>query len=218
MMKIEPQKDLFNQILSQKSTKDERISIYQELVFMRFEEVIKSSLPIFSNSISKNKLTKLIKEFISYGAKSYFVYKVPFEFFDYLKKYNLISKKEKELLEFESKQIKIYTANKKTRATKYSQKKQYKLSQNANITKTSYNILNTNDKTQYILTYKDNDNYGIYYIQITETLYLFLKLLRNKTIKKAIKLISKHKNIKYKELEEILLIAVKNFATKGIIE
>ena len=143
---------------------------------------------------------------------------MPFEFFDYLKKYNLICKKEKELLEFETKQIKIYTSNKKTRATKYSQKKQYKLSQNANITKTSYNILDTNDKTQYILTYKNNDNYGVYYIQITETLYLFLKLLRNKTIKKTIKLISNHKNIKYKDLEEILLPVVKNFATKGIIE
>ena len=47
MMKIELQKDLFNQILSQKATKDKRISIYQELVFMRFEEVIKSSFPFF---------------------------------------------------------------------------------------------------------------------------------------------------------------------------
>ena len=216
-MSVKVQKDFFNQTISQTSTKNQNISIYQELVFMRFEEVIKSSLPIFSNYISKERLTSLTKEFINYGSKSSFIYKVPFEFFCYLKKYNQICKKEKELLEFETKQIKIYISNKKIKSSKYNPKKRYKLCLNTNITKTSYNILNTNDKIQYILTYKSIENFDIYYIQITKTMYLFLKLLRNITIKKAIKLISKHKNIKYKELEAILLPVVKNFITKGIL-
>ena len=46
MMSVKVQKDFFNQTISQTSTKNQNISIYQELVLIRFEEVIKSSLPI----------------------------------------------------------------------------------------------------------------------------------------------------------------------------
>ena len=48
-------------------------------------------------------------------------------------------------------------------------------------------------------------------------MYVYLKLLRNITIKRAIKLISKQKNIHFKELEDIFLPVTKNFISQGIL-
>ena len=83
-MTAKTQKDFFNTILSSNKNDNKNVEIYQELVYIRFEDVIKSSLPIFTASLESILLEQYIRLFISNGANTSFVWKIPFEFVTFL--------------------------------------------------------------------------------------------------------------------------------------
>ena len=143
-----------------------------------------------------------------------------YEFISYLINTNQINNIQKEILYFEKEQIKIYASNKQIKSNKLNNKRAYKLSSNATILKHNYNIMEqTFEKhTNYILIYKNIDDFDVYYISLTKFMYLFLsKLKNNNTIKQALKLISKQMNLNYEETHSISKDLINNFVKNGII-
>ena len=213
------QKDFFHTVTSQDIIPNDAIQIYQELIFLRFEDVIKSSLPIYTSSISEDILTNYIKEFISYGAKSAYVWKIPFEFSNFLKLTNKISlKKSKDILKFELIQIKIYVSNENLKSSKFNWNKKYRISSNAYAFKTKSNILNNNNKEQFILIYKNFVDFEVYYIEITKVVYFFFRYLRNNhNAKSSLRLACKCCRLVYDDVKPIITSTLNNFAKNGLI-
>lgn len=221
MTTLNTQKDFFSTVTSDEYITNDAIEIYQDLIYLRFEDVINSSFPIYCSNIDKDILEKEIKEFISYGSHSAFVWKIPFEFKQFLFNNKNIGNKYKEILEFEAIQIKMYVSNKKFRSTKYDWNKRYRLSSNAKILKSKYNLLAKDDfinETQYILIYKDINDYDVYYIEITKILYSFFKNLRNlNRANQALELATKKMNLNYFDVKNIISNTLINFTKNGIL-
>ncbi|VAY87883.1 hypothetical protein MNB_ARC-1_562 [hydrothermal vent metagenome] len=222
MITFEIQKNFFNTVISQQNIDNKAIGIYQELIYLRFEDVIKSSFPIFVSVISNEILEKYIKKFVSFGANSPCVWKMPFEFKQFLEQNtSIVSRQYKEILEFESIQIKMYVSNINFRPTKFSWNRSYRLSPNAKIFKSNFNLLNKQDitlKTQYILIYKDINDHDIYYIEITKVMYHFFKYLRNfNSAKQSLKLASKKTNLNYNDVFDTMENTLARFAKNSIL-
>jgi len=219
MQTLKTQKDFFCTITAPKFIPNDSIEIYQDLIFLRFEDVIKSSLPIFSSLIDEDILTNYIKGFISYGAKTAYVWKIPFEFGEFLINTNKITSKQyKDILKFELIQVKMYVSNDSFKYSKFNWNKRYRISSNAFILKTKANILNNNKKEQYILIYKDFEDFEIYYIEITKVVYCFFKYLRNNhNAKQSLKLACKSCGLVYKDVKDIINTTLNNFSKNGLI-
>jgi len=203
------QKQFFDTILdNSKQIDDPNIQIYQELVLFRFVEVIKSTYPIFTKYLPKTKLENLVKEFIKYGSHTPYIWKIAQGFKEFLFTKD-IDKQEREILEFELKQINIYVSNSTIKKGKISYKKAYRLSKNA------HTMLY---KKEYVLIYKNIEDMQVYYITISKFLYYFFKYQRgDNTINKAISLASKRVGINYKDAKNISIGTIKNFIKNGIM-
>jgi hypothetical protein len=214
------QNKFISTLLNDNLIENKNIKIYQELISFRFNEVLKSTFPIFTNYIDTNKLEYLIKEFISYGSKTPYVWMMALEFKEFLNNQKDITLLEKQILYFELKQITIYVDNSNIRVSKISYKKSYRLSKNCAIIVNDYDILNQtfNKQKQYILIYKNKLDYQVYHLEISKFLYYFFKYQKgNNSIKKAIYFASKRSNIEYKDAINIAKDTIENFINDGIL-
>jgi hypothetical protein len=222
MKTFDIQKKFFDEILSSNNVSNTNKEIYAELILFRFTEVINSTFPIYCKCVTKNDLDIQIKNFILYGAKTSYIWQVPFEFKDYLFLHSNIKKLLKEILIFESKQISIYISSKHLKRKKISYKRRYKLSSNSAIQIHNFDIVNgTFEKIapKYYLIYKNIDDFDIYYIEISKFLYYFLRYQRGgHTIDKAMKLASKRANINYKDAKQISKDVIENFVQIAVLE
>ena len=220
MTTLNTQKDFFSTVTSKEFIDNDRVEIYQDLIFLRFEDVIKSSFPLFTAKIQEDILEKYIKEFISYGSHTAFVWKIPFEFAKFLLKTKKIkNKQDKDLLDFELIQIKMYVSNAPFKSTLFKWNKRYRISSNAAVMKTNVDLLNKNDnKEQYILIYKDINDFEVYYIEITKVVYFFFKYTRNNhSSKKALQLACRATSLKFNDVKEIITATINNFCKNGLI-
>jgi len=221
MKTFDIQKEFFSDIIAGNNMNDKNKYIYNELILFRFLEVIKSTFPIYCDYIKDDILQKQIKEFIIYGSNTSYVWKISFEFKDFLFEHKNISKIQKEILIFEIKQIQIYASCIDIKSKNLSYKRKYKLSKNAYIQKHNFDIINQTYKkikTKYYLIYKDINDYDVYYLELSKFLYLFFKYQRaNNTINKAIKLASKQSNLNYYDAKNISKNAIENFINTAIL-
>jgi hypothetical protein len=209
-------KDIINNTQSNNPNKN----IYGELVKLRFSEVIKSTFPIYVSYTENKILEKQIANFIIYGSHTTYVWQISYEFIEYLLKTNQINNIQKEILNFEKEQIKIYISNKHIKSKIINQKRAYRLSANACILKHNYNIIEQTfeKKTNYILIYKNIDDLDVYHVSLTKFMYIFLNKLRNNnTIENIIKQITKQMNINYIESYKVSFMLIKNLVKDGII-
>jgi len=215
------QNNFFKEVTTSTHIDNDYISIYSELVNFRIVEVIQSTYPIFVSYIGKDKLNELVTAFIIYGSKTPYVWQISNEFILFLINQYGISKIQKEILLFEQKQILIYVLNKDVKSKKMNTNRRYKLSKNASIQIHNFNIIERNfDKVdkQYILIYKNIEDYDVYHITISKFLYVFLKNLRNNnTLEKAQQIASKQCGIKFDDAKEISFNVINNFINTGII-
>ena len=220
MMVYNIQKDFLEKIKTP-HTHNNNIEIYQELVFMRFDELIHSTLPLYC-SIQKNYiLEQNIQSFIIYGSKSPYIGKSIFEFYKFLQIKKLInSKLEQDILLFEINQLKLYTNQQTTRYSKFHWNKHFKLSRTAFILKSNYELINKTlaKQTQYILIYQDKNSFEIYNIAISKLLYTLLKLLKsNCSIEQTLKLVTKQQNLKFEDVKKIIEPTLIEFSKIGIV-
>ena len=220
MMPYNIQNEFFKNVITDTQSNNPNKDIYTELVKLRFVEVLQSTYPIYTSYIGSEILEEQITNFIIYGSHTSYVWQISYEFIDYLINTNQINNIQKEILFFEKEQIKIYVSNKKIKSKKLNTKKAYKLSSNACILKHNYNIIEQTfqKQTNYVLIYKNIDDFDVYYISLTKFMYIFLSKLRNNnTIENIIKQIAKRMNISYIDSYKVSYNLIENFVKNGII-
>jgi len=73
-----------------KSPEVNRLEIYRELIYSRFEEVITNALPIFSEKIGKDRIAELVTGFIGHKPESPYIWQAPYEFSNFVKSRNML--------------------------------------------------------------------------------------------------------------------------------
>ena len=215
MKTLDIQKDFFQTALGAKQESNRYLKVYQELVFIRYFEVIKNSLPNFSQTNSN--LEELVKEFIKCGSKEMLVWRIPYEFFKFVKQNRLVCKKEQELIKYELAQLSLYVKNCKIKTKKFNWRKNYKLSKSVKLFKSNFDLLNRGEKS-YILIFKAKDDYKIYSLEITKIIYSLLKIMQNSNFSanRALKIVCNLNNINFKDSKKLLTPTLENFAKVGI--
>jgi len=199
----------FSDIMGSEHFDDNR-SIYQELVYEQFEDTILSAFPLFTQNINKVELRTYIKDFMTHGASSPYIWKMTSEFANFMMP-RLSSRKLKEQLLFDNWQIKLYMHPYIMRKTTRKPKRR-----SLALSKTAVS-LKLGDS--YFVIYKNRFDNEVYILEITKILSIFLKLLRNRySISKTVRLISMRVNIPYSKLFSLLIQAQDDFYAKGILE
>ena len=215
------QKEFLSTVLNNdKSIQNENMKIYQELILYRFKEVLSSTYPIFTDYMDEIELETLIKDFIIYGCRTSYVWQISLEFKQYLHSKRELTLIQKQILSFESKQIKIYVKNDDIKCSVLSYKRAYRLSKNASVMIFDFDILNQTfyKQKQYVLIYKSKDDFQVYHLSISKFLYWFFKYQKaNNTLTKAIYFASKKANIDYNDAKNIATQTIENFINDGII-
>lgn len=217
------QKDFFHKITQNKDIKqDKSLALYRDLVFYRYEEVLKNAFPILEKNISSQMFISLVEAFLKKGAKSQYIWKMPKEFKEFL-----CQKKEhkklpflKDLLWFEWIEIELlmqdYT---KTKISKLSFKKRYKLSKIARIKKLDYKIhLHEFDKKDecVLLVYYDKNIKHTIYREISFIFYDFLKAVLKSGFEKSLKQVCKKYNLNMKNSKKEFEKAFRELVLLGI--
>lgn len=219
MKTYELQKDFFIKVTQVQDKKSSSVAIYQDLVYNRLENVIRSTYPVFCDFISEDKLKKLLKEFLVFGSNTPFVWKIPLEFYNFMntKKMDLC---QKDILLFESIQLKVYANNTSFKKKRFDWNKKYRLSSHAVVLKLHCDPSNRKFeelKIHYIFIFKEIYDFEVYHIPISEFLYrFFMKFRNNLTAKQVLNLICKQMNLDKKSTKKLLEPTLIEFANKGL--
>ncbi len=183
--------------------------IYSSLLKKVFFDALSSAYPLFYKEVDKNKFERIVREFMQYGAKNAKMWKMPNEFRLFIKKKKLFRETAyvDDLLWFEWSEVKLMMKNYKTQLPQeFLYKNEYKLSKSCVLKKLKCKVFEQGsfDKKEeyYLLGFYDFKNYRVIYREISIALYLFLKKMDKKGIKKAIKHISKMSEQSKKEVKE----------------
>ena len=221
MMPFDIQKDFVSKVITNTNMNDERQSIYHELIFIQFESIITNALPLFCSQIQEELLSQYIYDFINYGSKTPFVWKIIFEFERFLIDTKRVKLKNlKDILIFELKEIKIYSLDKNIITSTFAWNKKYILNHNVHIMKSNIDIINQTfiKQKQYSLIYKSKDDFEVYHIDLSLLIFQFLSLLKSSiNANNILKIVCRRLNLKFAEVKGILIDTLKMFTLNGII-
>lgn len=202
---------LDNLLNQEKSFENSPISVYQKLVFQRYEEVLKNSFPLFIKEVDEKLFESSIKEFMKDTPNTPFLWKVPKDYLDFVEKNKLFSKEKYlyELLYFDWIEIEIYMKEYKfSKEKKFSYKDTFKLSKSARIKKFKYDILNkqyTTKRENFVVIYYDFESNEIIYREINPLIYKLLDSLdKTHTIGETLKELCLENDIEFKEAKKLL--------------
>lgn len=211
MRELNAQKELVDIAFANKKLpkNSQGLKIYKSLVLHRFFEVLSNGYPIFFQKISEKRFEKIVYEFMRYGAKSTVMWKMPDEFRKFIKKSKVLKDIPyiNDLLWFEWIEVELMMKNYKLqKSKKFSFKNEYKLNKNSILKKLKYKVFEDGSYDKkgeyYLLAYYDFNDYQVYYREISELMYLFLKELDKNGLKKAIKSIADMSDEKKKSVKE----------------
>lgn len=187
------------------------INVYQKLVFMRYEEVIKNSMLLFVDEVSNKELERGITLFMKSTPATPFVWQVPNDFRKFAKKQKLFHDRKYlyELLYYDWVEIEIYMKEYKLKKqNKFKWKNNYKLSKSSRIKIFQYDLINKKYKTKrenYIVTYYDFDQNEVIYREINPLIFYLIKLLnKNDSIESILKKLCEENEIDFKEAKKLL--------------
>ncbi|MDX1809964.1 MAG: putative DNA-binding domain-containing protein [Sulfurospirillaceae bacterium] len=169
---------------------------YQELICSRFYEVLSNAFPIFFEIVDKEEFEQNIYRFMNDGAKTPYIWKVPNEFRDFVKKKKLFKtmKYVDDLLWFEWIEIKLMMKNYKDRnVVKFDYKKKYKKSDSCALKKIKFKVHEKKfdePGTFFLLAYYDFAKDQVFFREISQILYIFIKTINKDGIHKGIEKIS----------------------------
>ncbi|PSM53072.1 hypothetical protein CBLAS_1848 [Campylobacter blaseri] len=217
------QKDFFYKISRRKPSEDKAITLYQNLVFQRYYEILSNAYPIFASIIPDDKFKKMVQDFLEFGARNEYVWKMPKEFGKYLtssKKYKNLPYT-KDLLWFEWIEIELFMKNYDDfEKSKFSLKSNYILNKNAKIKKLKYKVhlkdLENKEKCA-LLAYYDTQSKIVIYRELSLSMYEFIKLMKHNSFKKSSKIICKKYDLEKKESKKILKKALKELVNLGVL-
>lgn len=215
----------FNKVMGKKSSQNNAIQVYQELVYHRFYEVLSNAYPIFHSLLKPRKFEKLVKSFMLYGAKTEFIWQMPNEFRRFLQKEQKLLKKMpflKNLLWFEWIEIELFMQDyDEFEKTVFDFKNRFILSQSARIKKLEYDLIKREfkkKKINYFLAFYGIRKKEVCYKQISKFMYQYIKLLQKNSAKKALTLLCEQYKIKPNEIEKELKHALTELCNLGILQ
>lgn len=187
------------------------INIYQKLVYMRFEEVIKNSLPLFIDEISQNELQDSIEKFMKDTPSTPFVWQIPNDYRKFVKKNKIFNDRKYlyELMYYDWIEIEIYMKEYKfKKKKKFSFNEVYAISKSARVKRFQYDIIGQayKEKRENFLTiYYDFQSHDVLYREINQLIYvLFQRLYKKQTIGEVLKELCKENEIDFKEAKKLL--------------
>ena len=207
------QEDFFNQITTITPTNSKEIQIYSELIFNRFLNTLKNSLPRLYGFVGKERFSDAVHKFIASGeAKSEFLWKIGWEFGKFIKTKKIFNniKFANELLWLEFTQISILmNENLENKIYKINWQKQYKLSKTTRIKKLKFTVFNEtiSQKNCFLLCYIFQGQ--VFFREISELVFCFLKLLKHNCIKQALKVLKSEFDFDENELKTAINQLVK---------
>ncbi len=214
MAKIE--KDIQNRFFDillqqQKGFENSTINVYQKLVYMRYEEVIKNSLPLFLDFISPKELKDSVLKFMEDAPTTPFVWQIPNDYRKYAKKNKIFHDKKYiyELMYYDWIEVEIYMKEyklKKLDTFKY--ENIYKLSKSARIKKSKFDIIGKNYESKrenYSIIYYDFEKDDVIYREINPLIYYLIKNLnKQESLLKTLERLCEENEIDLNEAEMIL--------------
>ena len=187
------------------------LNVYQKLVYMRYEEVIKTSLPLFAKHIGEAELEDAIKVFMKNSPETPFVWKIPNDFRKFTKKNKLFKDRKYlyELMYYDWVEIELYMKEYKIdKQKKFKFKNSYSLTQSARIKKFTYDIIGNNftdKKENYVVVYHDFDSEDVIYREINPLIYFILKNLNEKeNFEEVLRTICEENEIDLEEAKALL--------------
>lgn len=202
----------FNILIDQKKGfQGTPISVYQKLVYTRFEEVIKNSLPLFIDEISQNELQSSIEKFMKDTPDTPFVWQIPNDYRKFVKKNKIFKGRDYlyELMYYDWIEVEIYMKEYKfKKEKKFLYDESYKLSKSARIKRFQYDIIGQdykNKRENFVTIYYDFQSHDVLFREINQLIYvLFQKLNRKQTIGEVLKKLCKENEIDFKEAKKLL--------------
>jgi len=187
------QKKLLHVTLQKVESTSKGEKVYERLVYKVFFDALSSAYPLFYEKVDKKEFEKVICEFMSFGAKSVEMWKMPDEFRKFVKKqkkFRSIAFTD-ELLWFEWIEMKLMMKNYKTQLVQeFSYKENYKLSKCSVLKKLRHRVFERKSFDSkgefFLLGYYDLNEKRVYFIEISQVMYLFLKELKKNGSKKAV--------------------------------
>lgn len=199
------------------------INIYQKLVFMRYDEVIRNSLPLFIKEVSSSELEKAIILFMKNTPQTPFVWQVPNEFRKFVKKEKLFHHRKYlyEILYYDWIEIEIYMREYKLKKlNKFKWKESYSLSKSSRIKKFKYDLISSKHdekRENYVLIYYDFDVDDVVYREINPLIFYLLKNLnKNSSIESILKKLCIENEIDFNEAKKLLKDSFDELYTKRV--
>lgn len=187
------------------------LNVYQKLVFMRYEEVIKNSLPIFTKYISEDELEEQVRAFMKDTPETAFVWKIPGDFIEFAKKNEVFANREYlyELMTYDWLEVELYmTEYKDKKQKKFKLDKKYKLSKSARVKQFDYDIVGNEYKTlreNYVVTYYDFASDDVIYREINPLIYfILLSMNKKQTFQEVLEEICQENEIDFDEAKALL--------------
>ena len=225
MIKLEKdiQSKFFDSLINQEEGhENSSISVYQKLVYLRYEDVIKNAFPLFIENISEKELENSILCFMRNTPKSPFVWKIPNLYRKFVKKNSFFDNKKYlyELLYFDWIEIKLCMKEYKDKKSKpFSYKKSYTLSNSVKIKGFEFDIINKEfdkERENYLIVYYDFDIDEVVYREVNPVIYFLLKSLgKNLSINKYLKKLCNENEIDFKEAKKLLKPILEELTSKN---
>ena len=218
------QKKLLHVTLQKTNPISDGEKVYRKLGYKVFFDALSSAYPLFYEKVDKKEFEKLICEFMNFGAKSVEMWKMPDEFRKFVKKqkkFRSIAFTD-ELLWFEWIEMKLMMKNYKAKLTKkFSYKHEYKLSKSTVLKKLRNRVFERKSFDTkgefFLLGYYDLNEKRVYFIEISQVMYLFLKELKKNGSKKAVIKIAVMSEQRKNEVKEFFRDSLTDLTKKGII-
>ncbi len=171
--------------------KTDRLKIYRELVFNRFEDFIKATFPNFSSYAGEN-LRQLIKEFVKTEHRSPLLLDVGKEFVKFFKNFKSFPKEEKPFLEdlllYEWLEVEVFNSPDEETSYEFSWNEKYRLSVFSRLQEFEYPVHKLKDLRKeeivkrkgkyYLLIYRDSED-KVRHVELTPFVYNFLSLINS---------------------------------------
>ena len=206
------QERFFDNLITQEdSFQKTPINVYQKLVYMRFEEVIKSNFPLFIKEISEVEFEKTVVAFMQDTPSTPFVWKIPNDYRKFVKRNKLFKNREYlyELLYYDWIETEIYMKEYKFKEHgKFKFSNSYKISPSSRVKSFSYDIIGNDYQSKrenFVVIYYDFNSHDVLYREINQLIYILIKRLNKKqNLGKVLKEICLENDIDFKEAKKVL--------------
>lgn len=225
---LEAMKKLFNVAWGRVGTDNDRLAVYSELVYNRFEDFVRTSFPLFTSFV-EDDLGGILKEFVRREHRSPFLIDVGGEFLDFFVSLKHPVKERypflEELLLLEWLEIEVFNAPDDRASEGFFWEESYRLSSTARLLELKYPVhrseslsaeeIGKAEGRYYLLFYRGKDD-EVRNVELTEFVFSFLtdvakgepplEVLKNKDLGEEAEEVRSYLDRFMKELVELKVI------------